>query len=124
MSHHASGRSWKGELIVISHDRDLVDSVTTHIIGIHRGQVRKIKGPTGKYYAQMHADEALHEKRRVEDEKERERIMEYINRFRFKASHAKGVQSSIKKIEKMDKLDKLRRVSGGAYQAYPSSRSS
>ncbi|MDP3791765.1 MAG: ABC-F family ATP-binding cassette domain-containing protein [Candidatus Omnitrophota bacterium] len=103
-------RSWKNELIVISHDRDLVDSVTTHIVGIHRGQVRKMKGSTGKYYAQLEADEALHEKRRVEDEKERKRMMEYINRFRSKASHAKGVQSSIKKIEKMDKLDKLEEI--------------
>jgi len=103
-------RSWKGELIVISHDRDLVDSVTTHIVGIHRGRVRKMKGSTAKYYAQLQADEELHEKRRVEDEKERKRMMEYINRFRSKASHAKGVQSSIKKIEKMDKLDKLEEI--------------
>lgn len=103
-------RSWKGELIVISHDRDLVDSVTTHIVGIHRGMVRKMKGPTGKYYTQMHKDEELHEKRRKEDEKERERMMQYINTFRSKASHAKGVQSSIKKLEKMDKLDKLEEI--------------
>ena len=41
-------RSWKNELIVISHDRDLVDSVTTNIVGIHRGRERKMKGPTGK----------------------------------------------------------------------------
>ena len=103
-------RSWKGELIVISHDRDLVDSVTTHIVGIHRGRVRKIKGSTGKYYTQLAADEILHEKRRVEDEKKREQMMEYVNRFRSKASHAKGVQSTIKKIEKMDKLDKLEEI--------------
>ena len=103
-------KSWKGELIVISHDRDLVDSVTTHIVGIHRGMVRKMKGSTGKYYIQLEADEVLHEKKRIEDEKERERMMEYINRFRSKASHAKGVQSSIKKIEKMDKLDKLEEI--------------
>ncbi len=100
-------RSWKGELIVISHDRDLVDSVTTHIVGIHRGKVRKIKGPTGKYYAQLHKDEETHEKRRVEDEKKRKQIMEYVNTFRAKASHARAVQSNIKKLEKMDKLDKL-----------------
>jgi len=104
-------RSWKGELIVISHDRDLVDSVTTHIVGIHRGMIRKMKGSTLKYYAQLGADEVLHEKKRVEDEKERERMMEYINRFRSKASHAKGVQSSIKKLEKMDKMDKLEDIS-------------
>lgn len=103
-------RSWKGEMIVISHDRDLIDSVTTHIVGIHRGMMRKLKGSTGKYYARLHADEELHEKKRIEDEKERKRMMEYINRFRSKASHAKGVQSSIKKIEKMDKLDKLEEI--------------
>ncbi len=103
-------RSWNGELIVISHDRDLVDSVTTHIVGIHRGKVRKIKGPTRKYYAQLQADEILYEKRRREEEKERERITEYINRFRATASRASMVQSSIKKIEKMDKLDKLAEI--------------
>ena len=103
-------RSWKSELIVISHDRDLVDTVTTHIVGIHRGTVRKMKGATGKYYTQLHKDEVLHEKRRVEDEKKRKQMMEYINTFRSKASHAKGVQSSIKKLEKMDKLDKLEEI--------------
>lgn len=103
-------RAWKGELIVISHDRDLVDSVTTHIVGIHRGMVRKMKGATGKYYSQLHADEELHEKRRVEDEKKRKDMIEYVNRFRSKASHAKGVQSTIKKLEKMDKLDKLEEI--------------
>jgi ATP-binding cassette subfamily F protein 3 len=103
-------RSWKGELIVISHDRDLVDSVTTHIVGIHRGRVRKMKGSTGKYYAQLHKDEEVHEKRRLEDEKKRKQIMEYVNTFRAKASHARTVQSNIKKLEKMDKLDKLEEI--------------
>ncbi len=100
-------RSWKGELIVISHDRDLVDSVTTHIVGIHRGKIRKIKGPTGKYYAQLRADEELHEKKRLEDEKKRKQLTEYINRFRSKASLASMVQSNIKKLEKMGQEEKL-----------------
>jgi len=103
-------RSWKNELIVISHDRDLIDTVTTHIVGIHRGKVRKIKGATAKYYAQLHADEELHEKKRVEDEKKRKQIMEYVNTFRAKASHAKAVQSNIKKLEKMGQMDKLEEV--------------
>jgi len=102
--------SWKGELAVISHDRDLVDSVTTHIVGIHRGRVRKMKGSTGKYYAQLHKDEEVHEKRRLEDEKKRKQIMEYVNTFRAKASHARTVQSNIKKLEKMEKLDKLEEI--------------
>jgi len=103
-------RSWRGELIVISHDRDLVDRVTTHIVGIHRGTVKKMKGTMAKYYAQLSKDEEVHEKRRLEDEKKRDQAMEYINTFRAKASHAKAVQSSIKKLEKMDNLDKLDRI--------------
>jgi ATP-binding cassette subfamily F protein 3 len=69
-----------------------------------------MKGSTGKYYAQLDKDEEIHEKRRVEDEKKRKQMMVYVNRFRSKASHAKGVQSSIKKLEKMDKLDKLEEI--------------
>ena len=101
-------RAWKSELIVISHDRDLVDSVTTHIVGIDRGSVRKIKGSTGKYYAQLRRDEELHEKKREQDEKKRKHAMKYVNRFRSKASHAKGVQSALKMIEKMGHQDKLK----------------
>ena len=107
-------RSWRSELIVISHDRDLVDSVTTHIVGIHRGLVRKIKGPTGKYYTQLHKEEETYEKRRVQDEKKRKEVMKYVNRFRSTASHAKGVQSAIKRIDKMgdqNKLEKIRTLS-------------
>ena len=107
-------RSWRNELIVISHDRDLVDSVTTHIVGIHRGRVRKIKGSTGKYYTQLHKDEEIYEKRRIEGEKKHKHVMEYVNRFRSKASHAKGVQSALKKIDKMEnqgKLEKIRTLS-------------
>ncbi|MFA5143595.1 MAG: ABC-F family ATP-binding cassette domain-containing protein [Candidatus Omnitrophota bacterium] len=103
-------RSWRGELIVISHDRDLVDSVTTHIVGIHRGHVRKMKGSTAKYYAQLYKDEEVHEKRRLEDERRRKQIMDYVTTFRAKASHAKAVQSNIKKLERMDKLDKLEEI--------------
>ena len=62
-------RSWRNELIVISHDRDLIDSVTTHIVGIHRGSVRKMKGHTGKYYTKLHKDEEIYEKGRIEDDK-------------------------------------------------------
>ncbi len=107
-------RSWRSELIVISHDRDLIDSVTTHIVGINRGRVRKIKGHTGKYYAQLRSDEEAYENARIKDEKERKHVMKYVNRFRSKASHAKGVQSAIKRLDKMgeqDKLDNIRTLS-------------
>jgi len=39
-------RAWKGELILITHDRDFMDSVTTHTMVIHRCRLRKIPGST------------------------------------------------------------------------------
>lgn len=100
-------KSWRSELVVISHDRNFMDSVTTHIAGIHRGVVRKIHGKTEKYYEQLYAEEEIHEKRRLNDEKKRKQVEEYINTFRAKARHAKSVQSSIKRLEKMEKFEKL-----------------
>jgi len=35
---------WKGELILISHDRDFMDRITNHTMGIHREKIKKIKG--------------------------------------------------------------------------------
>ena len=39
-------RAWRNELIIITHDRDFMDSVTTHTMGIHRCKMRKIAGST------------------------------------------------------------------------------
>ncbi|MDD4013731.1 MAG: ABC-F family ATP-binding cassette domain-containing protein, partial [Candidatus Omnitrophica bacterium] len=100
-------KTWRGELMLISHDRDLVDSVATHIVGIHRGSTRKMRGSTAKYYEQLYKDEEIYEKKRINDEKKRKQVMEYVSSFRAKARHAKSVQSSLKRLEKMGSIEKL-----------------
>ena len=100
-------RAWRDEMIIITHDRDFMDSVTTHTMGIHRCKMKKIAGPTGKLYQQIAQEEEIHEKTRIGDEKKRAEVEEFINRFRAKASKAKAVQSRVKALEKMEKLDKL-----------------
>ena len=103
-------RLWRGEFVIISHDRNFVDSVTTHIIGIHRSKVRKVHGNTRKYYSDISMDEAIHEKRRVNEDKKRKQVEEYISSFRAKARRAKSVQSSMKMLDRMGKIDKLDNV--------------
>jgi ATP-binding cassette subfamily F protein 3 len=46
-------REWKGELIMITHDRGFMDAVTTQTMGIHWNKVRKVQGPTSKLYEQI-----------------------------------------------------------------------
>jgi ATP-binding cassette, subfamily F, member 3 len=100
-------RAWRDEMIIITHDREFMDSVTTHTMGIHRCKMKKIAGPTEKLYQQIAQEEEIHEKTRIGDEKKRAEVEEFINRFRAKASKAKAVQSRVKALEKMGKLDKL-----------------
>ncbi len=100
-------RSWKKELIIITHDRDFMDGVTTHTMAIHRCKMRKEAGPTEKVYQQLLLEEEIHEKTRVNDNKKRKETEDFINRFRAKATKAKAVQSRIKALNKKDRLEKL-----------------
>jgi ATP-binding cassette subfamily F protein 3 len=99
--------NFKGELILISHDRDFMDRVTTHTAVIHRQKVRKFEGSTAKAYAQIVLEDEIHEKTRANEEKKRAQAEAFINRFRAQASKAKLVQSRIKMLERLPKLAEL-----------------
>jgi len=101
---------WKKELILITHDRNFMDSVTTHTMGIHRHKVRKIAGGTEKYYSQLAQDEEVYEKTRLNDEKRRQEIEKFITRFRAKARLAGMAQSRMKTLAKMEKKTQLEKI--------------
>ena len=100
-------REWRSELILITHDRAFMDSVTTHTMGIHRTRIRKVPGPTTKLYEQIMLEEEVHEKTRVHEEKRRKELEEFINRFRAQATRARAVQSRIRALQKRERLQKL-----------------
>ncbi len=102
--------TWKGELLLITHDRQFMDDVVTHIAGIHRSKVRKIAGKTDKFYEQIARDEEVYEKTRINDEQKRKELEQYITRFRAKARLAGLVQSRIKTLNKMEKKEKLEAI--------------
>ena len=103
-------RSWPGEFILITHDRSFMDSVITHVLGIHRKKVRKIAGDTGKYYAQIAQDEETYEKTRLNDERKRKEIELFISKFRAKAQLVGLVQSRIKTLAKLEKRERLEKI--------------
>ncbi len=102
--------NFKGELIIISHDRDFMDSVTTHTAVIHRQKIRKFEGGTAKAYAQLVLEDEIHEKTRANEDKKRAHAEAFITRFRAQASKAKMVQSRIKMLERLPKLDDLAEI--------------
>lgn len=100
-------RGWSRELILITHDREFMDGVTTHTMGIHRARIRKTAGPTTKLYDQIILEEEVHERTRLNEEKKRKDVEQFINRFRAQANKAKAVQSRIKALQKKERLEKL-----------------
>lgn len=103
-------RSWKHELVIISHDREFMDCITTHTALIHRKKIRKLPGGTAKIYAQIAQDEKVHEKTRVNEAKQREHIEAFVKRFRAQASKASVVQSRLKLLEKLPNLQELESI--------------
>lgn len=100
-------KGWKGELILITHDREFMDGVTTHTLGIHRNKIRKIAGPTEKLYQQILMEEEVYEQTRVNEEKKRKEVEQFINRFRAQTTRARAVQSKIKALQKRERLEKM-----------------
>jgi ATP-binding cassette subfamily F protein 3 len=100
-------RSWQKELIIITHDRSFMDSITTHTMAIHRCKTRKVEGPTEKVYQQLLLEEEIYEKTRINDDKKRKEVEQFINRFRAKATKARAVQSRIKSLQRKEHLEKL-----------------
>jgi ATP-binding cassette subfamily F protein 3 len=94
-------KQWEGEIIMISHDREFMDAISTHSMLIHRGAIRKIAGRTAKLYDQVLVDEEIYEKTRVNEEKKRKELELFISRFRAQASKATLVQSKVKALERM-----------------------
>ncbi len=103
-------KTWNDELLLITHDRSFMDSVVTHVAAIHRMKIKKIPGNTEKVYTQIIKEEEIYEKTRVNDDKKRKEVEQYINRFRAKANLAKMVQSRVKMLERMDKRDRLANI--------------
>lgn len=100
-------RSFRGEVIIISHDREFMDSVTTHTMGIHRRRLMKVKGPTEKYYTQILMDEEVHERTRVKQEKRVKALQSFVDRFGAKATKAAQAKSKAKQIEKIKVLNEI-----------------
>jgi ATP-binding cassette, subfamily F, member 3 len=103
-------KTWKREFMLITHDRQFMDCVTTHTMVIHRGKMRKIQGNTGKLYQQIMQDEEIHEKTRVHEEKKQKETELFIRRFRAKARLAGMVQSRVKSLEKKQKIEQLEKI--------------
>ena len=99
--------SYPRTVIVISHDRDLLETSVNQILHLDRGKLTLYKGTYAAFEEQRAARELLdarHAKRQVE---ERKRLQAFVDRFKAKASKARQAQSRVKMLERMKPVPAL-----------------
>jgi len=101
-------KEWKGEMILISHDLQFLDSVTNQMMSIHRRKIHKIRGKSDDLFQMIAEEEERHEQARVQIEKKKAHLQAYVDRFGAKASKATQAQSKQKALNKLPSLEKLK----------------
>ncbi len=101
-------KRYGGTLLVISHDREFLDNVTTHILHLHDGTAKLYAGNYTDFERQraehLRQQQIAHEK----EQAERAHLQSFIDRFKAKASKARQAQSRIKRLAKLAGTEAVR----------------
>ncbi|MFA7083833.1 MAG: ATP-binding cassette domain-containing protein [Arcobacteraceae bacterium] len=100
-------KSFEGEVILITHDRDFMESVCTHTMGIVRKSAFMIQGSTRKFYELLANNEEHYEKQKITQDKKIKELEEFIAKNKARASTAALAQSKVKILEKIEVMDDL-----------------
>ena len=107
-----NSRSWllkyPGTLLLISHDREFLDEVTTHTLHLHDGKAKLYSGDYTAFERQrsehLRLQQITHEKAQAE----RAHLQSFIDRFSASAAKAKQAQSRVKRLAKMQGTEAVR----------------
>lgn len=97
-------QSYRGTLVVISHDRDFLDPVVNRIIHIENQTLNEYTGNYSSFEKQRAEKLVLQQAMYQKQQKQMSHMQSYIDRFRYKASKARQAQSRIKALERMEKV--------------------
>jgi ATP-binding cassette, subfamily F, member 3 len=89
-------------VIIISHDRDLLDNAVNWIMHLERGKLTLYRGGYSAFERQRRERQALDRKLAKQQESERARLMAFVERFRAKATKARQAQSRLKLLAKLE----------------------
>jgi len=98
-------KSYRGALLLVSHDRKFLDNVTNRTVEIMLGHIHDYKVPYSKYLELR--KERLEQQTAAYENQQRmiEKTEDFINRFRYKPTKSNQVQSRIKQLEKLDRIE-------------------
>jgi len=91
-------------VLVISHDRDLLNKVVNSIVHLDAGKLIAYKGGYDQFERQRREKQILLQKHRAKQDEQRKHMEAFVERFRYKASKARQAQSRIKMLEKLEPI--------------------
>jgi ATP-binding cassette, subfamily F, member 3 len=98
-------QNYPGAILVISHDREFLNSLVGSIVEIRQSKLLRYRGNYDGYLEQRAAYEEQQLAAYKNQQREIGQLMEFVNRFRAKASKASQAQSKLKQVERMDKIE-------------------
>ncbi len=98
--------TYRGALLVVSHDRFFLDRLTARTLELERGQVLSFAGNYSKYKILKQERNLRLEKEYEKQREEIARLQEYVDKNIVRATTAKSAQSRVKQLEKMELLEK------------------
>jgi len=112
-------QGFRGALVLISHDRRFLDSVTNRTVEITLGKINDYKVPYTKY-TQLRR-ERLEQQKAAYDNQQKliEKTEDFIERFRYKATKSNQVQSRIKQLDKLDRIEVEEEDKAKLYLKFP-----
>ena len=96
--------NYSGAVVLVSHDRTFLDNITKRTIEITAGRIYDYKCPYSEYVVQMQERRASQMAQLTNQQRQVAQIEAFIERFRYKATKAKQVQSRVKMLERMEKI--------------------
>ena len=98
-------KDYRGSLVLISHDRKFLDSITNRTVEIMLGRIHDYKVPYSKYL-ELRKERISQQKAAYENQQRMiEKSEEFIERFRYKPTKSNQVQSRIKQLEKLERIE-------------------
>jgi len=116
-------KTYEGAVIIVSHDRAFLDNVTNRTLALRMGSMDEYAGNYSFYEEKYAKEKELLKQQYENQQKEIKQTQEFIDRFRYKATKAKQVQSRIKQLEKMEQIELEQEQSEISFQFPPPERS-
>ncbi|MDP9068204.1 MAG: ABC-F family ATP-binding cassette domain-containing protein [Actinomycetota bacterium] len=101
--------AYEGAILLISHDRDFMNTIATKVVEIDRQQLITYTGDYEAFVQQREQVALQREAAAKHQARERAQTEQFISRFRYKASKARQVQSRIKALERTEKVEPVAR---------------